>query len=71
MWANAVLFWSVLAFFDLVYLTIRNIVWATSHGRPWLRYALPLASVFAFVIFVLVMGSRMSKPHPIDPYLGR
>ncbi len=61
MWANAFLSWSGLAFIYLIYLTIRNIVWAKENAQPWLRYLAPLATIVVLVVgFVIWAGTLKS-----------
>jgi hypothetical protein len=66
MWMNAFLSWSALPGLYLVYLTVRNIAWARKSGQPWLRYAMPLATVLAVVIVGLILLAQV--PTPSDSY---
>jgi hypothetical protein len=65
MWANAVLAWSLLPGLYLLYLTVRNIAWARSQRQPWVRYAMPLATVVAVVVVGITL---LAQVKPADPY---
>jgi hypothetical protein len=59
MWINAALFWGVFPGIYLLYLTVRNIVWARSNKQPWLRYAMPLATLIALFVALLIWASTL------------
>ncbi|HPB73216.1 MAG TPA: hypothetical protein PLX71_09575 [Phycicoccus sp.] len=64
MWINAFLSWAIMPLLYLLYLTIRNIAWATSNKRPWFRYAAPLLTVIIVGVggFVLLLVWASSLP---------
>ena len=61
MWANAALSWSLLAFLYLIYLTIRNITWATRNRLPWFRYMAPILTVFTLTAIIVILGMVLSS----------
>lgn len=64
MWVNAFLSWSGLAFIYLVYLTIRNVVWAKQNEQPWLRYIAPLATIVILVVGLYVWARTLTSTTP-------
>lgn len=68
MWVNAFLSWSALPALYLLYLTIRNVVWAREHGQPWVRYVLPLATVVGVVVVGVILLSQVNTQTPADSY---
>lgn len=67
MWVNAALAWGVLPGIYLLYLTVRNISWAVSNGRPWVRYAMPLATIIALLFALLIIASMLPSQNS-SPY---
>lgn len=67
MWINAALFWGVLPGLYLLYLTPRNIHWAVQNRQPWLRYAMPLATLVALFVILLIWASTLPDPNS-NPY---
>jgi hypothetical protein len=62
MWVNALLFWGFFPGIYLIYLTFRNIGWARRHGKPWLRYAMPIATLLLLFVAVLIFASTLPDP---------
>lgn len=67
MWANAFLSWSGLALIYLVYLTIRNVAWASRNNQSPVKYLLPIGFVAGVFLLLLIVGQALGSGTPSTP----